>query len=79
MFYAIHLRATNDANGNPRRCFVIFDGDGSRIGAVDEGYNGAQAIERSGLLPKGAEVNLLCQISVPVSEYRDSLRLASNS
>lgn len=41
--YVLHLAADNDRNGNPRRCFVIFDEEGRTIETIDEGYEGDRA------------------------------------
>ena len=41
---AIRLRAKNDTNGNPRRCYVVFDNQGNKIGACDEGYRGSDSL-----------------------------------
>ncbi len=35
-----YLKAPNDRNGNPRRCFVLMDAEGSIIKVIDEGYSG---------------------------------------
>lgn len=35
--------AKNDANGNPRRVYVIRNGDGAIVATVDEGYEGRVA------------------------------------
>jgi hypothetical protein len=40
---AIHLVAHNDLNGNPRRVFVVLNGDGL-LEAIDEGYDGMNAL-----------------------------------
>jgi hypothetical protein len=41
---AIRLNAGNDANGNPRRVYVLIDGDtGAIIDTQDEGYAGPDA------------------------------------
>lgn len=40
----IHLAATNDTNGNPRRLYVKLDRRGFIAGAWDEGYLGSGAI-----------------------------------
>jgi hypothetical protein len=40
----IHLKAKNDANGNPRRIYAIYNTEtGQLIDAIDEGYNGSSA------------------------------------
>lgn len=41
----IHLNAGNDANGNPRRCYVIMDANLYVIDVIDEGYSGTRELE----------------------------------
>jgi len=43
-FTMLHLCATNDANGNPRRLYARLDGGGCFIAAWDEGYSGSHAV-----------------------------------
>ena len=45
---ALHMRAPNDTNGNPRRCYVVMTRDGAIVQAVDEGYSGWQAVCQAG-------------------------------
>lgn len=40
----LHLRADNDRNGNPRRCFVIMTTAGRLVEVHDEGYSGNQEV-----------------------------------
>jgi len=42
----IHAKTTNDANGNPRRCFILLNGEGSALAVVDEAYLGDDAWHR---------------------------------
>jgi hypothetical protein len=74
MFYAIHLRAPNDANGNPRRCFAIYAESGEYLGTVDEGYKGDRAIGASGLIPEGATVRILGRFDTTPSQRRELLK-----
>ncbi len=37
---ALHLRAKNDPNGNPRRIFVGLNENGHHVAVSDEGYVG---------------------------------------
>ena len=39
-----HYCAINDFNGNPRRCFVLIDDDGTPKAVWDEGYYGSDAV-----------------------------------
>ena len=70
MYYAIHIAAENDRNGNPQRAFLIYDEAGNHMGTANEGYNGQGAIGRSGLLPDGATIRVLARIPTTVSFYR---------
>lgn len=38
--HAVYVKAVNDINGNPRRGWMIVNGDGTMINFVDEGYAG---------------------------------------
>jgi hypothetical protein len=38
--FALHLCCQNDTNGNPRRIFVVYDGEAGVIKVFDEGYGG---------------------------------------
>jgi hypothetical protein len=54
MKLAIHLKAKNDMNGNPRRVFVVIDtdprlgcGESEIIDVIDEGYAGDGELRRN--------------------------------
>lgn len=76
-----HVRANNDVNGNPRRCFVVRDLDGAHVETIDEGYYGEAALysrypwfmhiaaDRLGLKPAYAAM-----IDSTPSEYKRLLR-----
>lgn len=66
---ALHLRASNDTNGNPRRLFLILDNDGDAVDAVDEGYSGYGAIARN-----YPEIKIGATIEVTPAEYRSWLK-----
>ena len=74
IYYAIHAAAKNDASGNPRRCFLIYDSAGNAVGAVDEGYKGDRAVASSGILPDGATLIMLGTIPTTPSFRRECLR-----
>ena len=40
----LHYCASNDYNGNPRRCYVLVDNEGNKLAAWDEGYEGYNAV-----------------------------------
>lgn len=60
------LRARNDINGNPRRCFVVMDGRGAILDVIDEGYGGWPR-ECRGLIE-------LPEINVSAKEYASFLK-----
>lgn len=61
-----HWKAPHDANGNPRRVFVVFDEQGDIYDAIDEGYSGRPApLAKLGELPN---------VRVTADEYREVLR-----
>ena len=57
----IHLCATNDTNGNPRRCYVALSENGIFLGAFDEGYAGYLAVPKE--LQKQAQYALRIEVS----------------
>lgn len=61
-----HLSAGSDANGNPRRVFIIMDANGNILKAIDEEYKGLPA-ECKGLVQ-------LPQFEVSVREYKILLK-----
>ena len=62
-----HLRAENDRNGNPGRCFALYASDGSIVAVLDEGYRGTPK-ECLGLVQ-------LPSVEISRGEYRDWLSL----
>jgi hypothetical protein len=40
----LHVRADNDRNGNPRRCFVVLTPAGRLVSVIDEGYGGESVV-----------------------------------
>lgn len=61
-----HLRAPNDGNGNPRRCYVIRSVGGITLTVIDEGYSG---------LPKWARSLVdLGSVEVTASTYKAWLK-----
>ena len=43
--YYQHNKATNDLNGNPRRCYCIYNKDMELLSVIDEGYKGITSID----------------------------------
>ena len=66
----ILLAAPNDTNGNPRRCFVLFNENGVGVEAWDEGYSGCDA------LPKHLQKTPRPVIQVSATEYKRWLNIA---
>jgi len=62
----VYIAALNDANGNPRRGWVVGYGTVDAY-FVDEGYRGRQALKARGIDPALGD---LPRIPVPASEYR---------
>ena len=60
------LRAKNDTNGNPRRCYLIIDGDNNAIDCIDEGYRGDSGVSKKYSWYKGG----CLPIEVQPAEYR---------
>jgi hypothetical protein len=66
---AIRLNAGNDRNGNPRRIFVVLDGDGCFIETIEEGYAGIGALRE--IYPSIPESPMF---ETTIHEYRALLR-----
>lgn len=67
----LHLRANHTTSGNPRRCFAVFAAGGAFLAAIDEGYEGEQALYAQ--FPEARNIWPV-QVDVPVSEYKRFLR-----
>jgi hypothetical protein len=81
--FAIHLRAPNDRNGNPCRCYLIMAGtsgyDMRAIACVNEEHTGPQAIDRAGFRGTARPVPIVLAIPVTRSVVRDFLRSLPNT
>lgn len=64
-----HVKAPNDRNGNPQRCYVLFDGQGTIRGVFDEGYAGGP--QHNGLWEGAIEIY---SVEVSVKEYKSFIR-----
>jgi len=64
------LAAPNDNNGNPRRCYVLFNENGVAVGAWEEGYAGCHA------LPEHLRQTPRPVIQVTATEYKRWLSVA---
>jgi hypothetical protein len=67
----IHLAAPNDRNGNPQRCFVLFNENGIAINCFDEGYLGRNA------MPEHLRKQPCPVIQVQAKEYKSWLKIAN--
>lgn len=59
-----HMKAKNDANGNPRRLFMVYEG--RDFYAIDEGYSGRPKFLVDGYIE-------LVPVNITAREYRDLL------
>lgn len=69
----IHFCATNDANGNPRRCYAIIDTKGKWRAVLDEGYVGIQVVLRWAERYR-FKVNEAGAVNITPAEYRTLIR-----
>lgn len=63
MKLAVYIATTQDANGNPRRGWIIYTSTGVGVDFVDEGYDAA------GLRKKYGGIGITDRIQVAVKEY----------
>lgn len=63
---AVYVNAGNDANGNPRRGWVIMSGP-NRKAFVDEGYGGRESLRRACPGVAGDDINAL---EIKPGQYR---------
>jgi hypothetical protein len=69
---ALYLCTTNDANGNPRRLFVIIDSaTGHTIDVMDEGYAGSSDVRA-----KYPNIHITRAFEITVNEYDWTKRTA---
>lgn len=70
--FALHLRAKNDPNGNPRRVFVGYNEWGHIVEITDEGYAGRpkwlRDMNARGVWETSSEIT--------VTEYRRQMQIA---
>lgn len=71
----LHLCASNDDNGNPRRCFVVLSADGFNhvVGVYDEGYLSFRAVPE-----KYRKNQYPVVINVTVQEYERWMAMGAN-
>lgn len=62
---AIHIKAENDTNGNPRRGFLVLEPHGVHD-FVTEGYLGESALREAGY----TECPIVAIVNVQAKEYR---------
>ena len=73
-----HQRCKNDANGNPRRLFVLWDASGNIVAVADEGYRGWPAKEWG----TRNDINAITEVSpvdITLAERRSTIRYAKNN
>jgi hypothetical protein len=72
---ALHLKTTNDTNGNPRRLYVFLTDTGQVCGVRDEGSKGYGARDEwAREHANGAAVFEGPEIVITPGEYREWLR-----
>ncbi len=64
-----HLRAPNDVNGNPRRCYVIYSDDATILDVIDEGYVGRPMWVR--------DLAELPEMNITATEYKQWLKMGA--
>jgi len=65
-----HIKAKNDANGNPQRLFIEYNISGEVVNVIDEEYNG---------MPKRFfNIVQLPSINISVGEYKEWKKWAQN-
>lgn len=70
----IRLNASNDRNGNPRRCYVAINQSGDIVGVWDEGYKGYGAVPED-LQDKA---HMAPTFLTTPGEYRDCLKVINS-
>jgi hypothetical protein len=68
MHYAVHIKAPNDCNGNPRRGWLVYLSDGVLAGFLKDDMGDT---ELYAAFPDG--VIVLCSLNVPAMEYRTAI------
>jgi hypothetical protein len=69
-----HLKAPNDKNGNPQRCYVVYSTQGEFISTHNEGYKGKACIPEYIRKYNGNNAFDLPSINVTVKEYKSWLK-----
>ena len=69
----MHYKAKNDVNGNPRRCYVVYDSltmpVRNIVAVYNEKYMGIRAIRVE------KHRNVIDSIEVPISTYNEFIKL----
>ena len=74
-FFIQNLRAPNNNMGNPRRCWVVYEGEtGQIVNVYDEGYEGVFAIPES---IRNSRMRYLQPVDVSATEYKRFLKLTT--
>lgn len=70
---AIRIDSGHDVNSNPKRAYIVFEAGGScAIDAVDEKFNGRDALEEK--YPEFAQTRVIETFKVSRAEYNKRLR-----
>ena len=73
VFAVLHLNASHNANGNPRRCYVCIGRDGQAFDAIDEGYEGRNALVSKYPALRDSSIYPI-ELDTTPAQYRDILR-----
>lgn len=76
MYLIQHLNAGNDTNGNPRRCFLVYNDQGTTVECIDEGYRGEAAWRKS--YPTAVYLGLLRTTATQIRELHKLFPEKSN-
>ncbi len=71
-YMVIHVKAPNDSNGNPKRLYLVLE-NGVVMGAVNEGYDGAHALDVYKDGPK-MRAEIATYINVQANEHKRLMR-----
>jgi len=71
----LYFVARNDADGNPRRMWVLYSPGGEILAAYPEGYSGTDAVPES----IRAKTSTCFQVDTTPDEYRRILRAGNDA
>lgn len=74
-YTAIHVRAKNDVNGNPRRAYVVLDNRQSTVkDIIDIGYRGSSVLDNIALDETESVNELWKSFNIDVKDYKKLLK-----